>query len=221
MDAWAFERSGEAWINPRNLGPQVNSYAVECPRWISDDGQTLVLVSTRVGGYGGADLWFTEWNGQAWDAVVNMGSVINSATDELGPDFQGNTQAIGGTIYFGSARPGGMGGRDLWMAIESTTSISGAPAIGEPAVRIYPNPRLWATTIAYDLPSRGRVTIDIYDVQGRHIRSLRDQVQDAGAYRLVWDGTTGTGKQVPAGVYPCRIQLGDRAINRRIVSTGN
>jgi hypothetical protein len=221
MDVWAFERSGEAWINPRNLGPQVNSSATDCPRWISDDGQTLALVTTRAGGYGGADLWFTEWNGQVWSAPINMGSVINTATDELGPDFQDNMRAIGGTIYFGSARPGGVGGRDIWMAVESTTSVSGAPAVGEPLVRIYPNPRVSATTIAYDLPSRARVTIDIYDVQGRHIRSLRDLVQDGGAYRLVWDGTTGTGEQVAAGVYPCRIRLGDREIKQKIVTTGN
>jgi hypothetical protein len=219
MDVWEFERSGDAWVNPTNLGPLVNSNATDCPRWIADDGHTLVLAPTRAGGHGGADLWFTEWNGNAWGALVNMGPVINTTTDEWGPDFQDNAGALGGTIYFGSARPGGEGGRDIWMAVESASAVAGAPPIGEATVRLYPNPQVSVTTIAYELPATARVTIDIYDVQGRHLRTLRDAVQDAGAYRTSWDGTTTSGEQVVAGVYPCRIRLGEQEIMRRIVIT--
>jgi hypothetical protein len=60
MDVRAFQRSGGAWGNAVNLGPQVNTPQTDCPRWISDDGSTLLICSTRTGGYGS---WGRERHG--------------------------------------------------------------------------------------------------------------------------------------------------------------
>jgi hypothetical protein len=45
--------------------------------------------------------------------------VLNSGGDEWGASFRCNRGVIGGVIYFGSSRPGGEGGQDLWTAEDS------------------------------------------------------------------------------------------------------
>jgi len=107
------------WQTPVNLGPVVNSSGNELPRWISDDGRTLLFSSDRAGGQGGVDIWYTVYEGDAWQAPVNLGPAVNSAATELGASFKCNGGAMGGFIFFGSGREGGRGGLDLWQAEDS------------------------------------------------------------------------------------------------------
>jgi len=73
----------------------------------------------------------------------------------------------------------------------------------------YPNPFNPSTTIAYDLPSAGFVCLIIYDVLGRHIKTVVNQQQKAGHLQTTWDGTDECGIPVAGGVYFCRMQAVD------------
>jgi hypothetical protein len=65
-----------------------------------------------------------------------------------------------------------------------------------------PNPFNPATTIAYDVPQGGgRVALDIYDLSGRHVRSLVDELQTAGPKAVLWDGKDAGGRAASSGVY--------------------
>jgi len=116
IDIWISDRVGDDWGEPFNAGSAVNTPGSDCPRWISDSDQELVIVSTGPGGYGSADLYTVTASGDTLAGRTNMGPVINSAYMELGPGFLNNGGMVGGTIYFGSARPGGSGGRDIWCS---------------------------------------------------------------------------------------------------------
>jgi len=116
MDVWVAHKVGGVWQEPVNLGSLVNTAATDCPRWISDDGATLVLSSTRWGGFGGADLWSVQWDGTVWSAAVNLGLPINSSGAEWGPGFLDNHGTLSGVIHFGSGRAGGEGGWDIWRS---------------------------------------------------------------------------------------------------------
>ncbi len=116
LDVWVSNKVGGAWQTPVNLGETVNSYGIDSPRWISDDGNTLIIDSTRPGGFGGADLWYIVKSGAEWLAPVSLGSPVNSHAAEWGPGFLGNDGAISGRIFFGSSRPGGYGGLDIWYS---------------------------------------------------------------------------------------------------------
>jgi len=73
-----------------------------------------------------------------------------------------------------------------------------------------PNPFNPVTTIAYDVPaSGGHVTITIYDVSGRRVRTLVDSPQEPGSLAAVWDGTDETGERVGSGIYYCRMRAGE------------
>ncbi len=65
----------------------------------------------------------------------------------------------------------------------------------------YPNPFNPITTIRYDLPKQSHVSITVYDLLGRQVKSLVNQTQDAGSRSVIWDGTNYQGQQVGAGVY--------------------
>jgi flagellar hook assembly protein FlgD len=49
------------------------------------------------------------------------------------------------------------------------------------------------------------VTLRIYDVNGRRIKSLLDRRLDAGEHMIQWDGTDDHGELVASGVYFCRL----------------
>jgi len=119
MDVWVSEKSGGTWGEPYNMGSVINTSQTDCPRWLSDDGNTLVLTTGRAGGYGLTDLWYAVRSGEDWNEPVNLGPEVNSYTYELGPGFYCDHGDMGGVIYFGSGRGGGEGGWDIWMSVDS------------------------------------------------------------------------------------------------------
>ena len=65
----------------------------------------------------------------------------------------------------------------------------------------YPNPFNPTTLINYDIPNAGNVTIAIYDVLGRKVTELVNTFQQAGSYKVSWDGTNQYGNKVTSGAY--------------------
>jgi Tol biopolymer transport system component len=118
MDVWVSEKINNIWSTPVNMGNNFNSNSTDCPRWISETGDTLIVCSTRSGGLGNADLYYTIMEGSEWSPLTNFGAPVNSSAMELGPGFINNEGQLAGTILFGSNRSGGYGGRDIWQCTE-------------------------------------------------------------------------------------------------------
>ena len=70
----------------------------------------------------------------------------------------------------------------------------------------YPNPFNPETAISYGLSSREKVSLTVYNASGRKIRTLLEGVQTAGRHEIVWDSRDDAGRDVPSGLYFCRIQ---------------
>jgi len=103
-----------------------------------------------------------------------------------------------------------------WTEIDSWTSFSAdcatMPVEEEPILvtefklhEPYPNPFNPRTTLKYDLPDDATVTIIIYDLMGRKIKTLVNAEQSAGFKSVVWDATNELGQPVSAGMYLYRI----------------
>jgi flagellar motor protein MotB/tetratricopeptide (TPR) repeat protein len=100
------------WSEPSNLGAPVNTNHWESTPSISADGRTLFFSSSRPGGFGGKDIWFTRLNDKnMWTEPVNLGSTINTDGDEMSPFIHFD----GKTLYFASDGRVGMGGFDLFV----------------------------------------------------------------------------------------------------------
>jgi hypothetical protein len=123
----------DPWDTPVNLGPIVNSSSEEWTPSISADGLTLFFTSNRAGGEGGRDLWATtrETIHDEWRPPVNLGPAVNSPHIEITMSISHD----GLLLFFGSNRPGGSGGHDLWVTRRPTTSGSwGTPVNLGPTV---------------------------------------------------------------------------------------
>ncbi|MHC4702165.1 MAG: TolB family protein, partial [Planctomycetota bacterium] len=103
---------------PINLGPTVNSSAMDFDSSISPDGLSLYFGSDRPGGSGGKDLWVTMRTtvSAPWGQPVNLGPTVNSSAWDSCPSIS----ADGSSLYFESQRPGGSGNDDIWVTSRST-----------------------------------------------------------------------------------------------------
>jgi subtilisin family serine protease len=80
-----------------------------------------------------------------------------------------------------------------------------------------PNPFVGTTMVRFDLPRDVHVTLNIYNVQGRLVKSLIDQGLTAGRYSIGWDGRDTNGERVASGVYYYRINAGQWNDTQRMV----
>jgi hypothetical protein len=91
---------------------------------------------------------------------------------------------------------------DILVYFGSGTGVPvGVPDAAVLAVRCFPNPFNPAATIAYNLPHAGRASLKVYDLRGRLVRVLLDDVRPAGPGQVVWDGRDGDGAAVASGIY--------------------
>ena len=99
------------------------------------------------------------------------------------------------------------------------TSVETMVAAG-PAFRLYqnaPNPFRPATTIRFDLPRPAPVTLRVFDVAGRTVRTLVGETMASGPHAVRWDGRNDRGGRASAGVYFYRLESGDLRESRRMV----
>ena len=82
---------------------------------------------------------------------------------------------------------------------------------------IRPNPFTTQTAIHYTVPTEGAtVTLKLYDIRGRLVRTLVDRTQAGGAYEAAWNGRDSTGRTVASGVYFARMSIGDWGETKKI-----
>ena len=116
-EIWTSARSDAAWAKPQQLkltADTLSSYAHPAP---SPDGRWLYFVSDMPGGYGGYDLWRVPLDGHGVGAVENLGPSINTPGNEMFPTWHAT-----GTLYFSTDGREGMGGLDLYSAVEDTVA---------------------------------------------------------------------------------------------------
>ena len=80
-----------------------------------------------------------------------------------------------------------------------------------------PNPFNPSTTLAYDMAVGGRVTLKIYSIDGRLVRTLVDEQALPGRYSRVWQGRDDAGRTVASGAYVVRMVAPDRTETRRMM----
>lgn len=77
------------------------------------------------------------------------------------------------------------------------------------ATQAFPNPFNPKVTVSYNMPKRGHVTVKIFNIRGELVRTLVDDVMDAGSQSVDWNGTSNSGSSVASGVYFYEARYGD------------
>ena len=110
--------------------------------------------------------------------------------------------------------------REVVFTVGAMASVDGiAPDVPERVLLhpARPNPFVGATRIVYDLAAPGDVTVSVFDVRGRLVRSLASGWLNTGRYTLIWDGRDGRGVPVRPGVYLLRLDSGSSSFTRKAV----
>ncbi len=121
---------GSNWSKPVNLGEPVNSASWESQPSISSDGKTIYFISSRPGGKGGTDIWYTTIEDEGKFSVpMNIGDSINTVGNEMSPFIHPDNN----TLYFSSNGHPGMGDMDIFYSRRKTDGKWGNPInIGYP-----------------------------------------------------------------------------------------
>ena len=80
-----------------------------------------------------------------------------------------------------------------------------------------PNPSNGTVALAFETPGRVPVRLDVYDLRGRHVRTLADGPSESGRVTRTWDGTDSHGVRVPPGLYFVELRAGDKSDRTRLV----
>jgi len=107
------------------------------------------------------------------------------------------------------------------LVIEEPPIASDSGEISGPLVygiRCHPNPFNPMTNIEFSLPKAGPVSLQVYDLTGRLVRTLVAEVSyDVGTHTVPWNGTDLTGRVVASGVYFYRLVAEDQRLSGRMV----
>jgi glucose/arabinose dehydrogenase len=135
------------------------------------------------------------------DTVNWMTGMYSQCDYQIGPD---------GSLYWLRQFDDGFGGA---TGAFGRIRYTGPPNAVEPtprnfALRVTPNPSAGPTEVTFALREPGPARVEIFDTQGRRVRTLADVRFAVGAERLTWDGADERGAHVPAGVYLVRLSAG-------------
>jgi hypothetical protein len=81
---------------------------------------------------------------------------------------------------------------------------------------VQPNPFNPSTELSFSMAREGRVRVTIYDLHGRVVKALVDEIRIGGEHRVRWDGSNTRNETVPSGVYFLRIQTTEDQITRKL-----
>lgn len=103
-----------SWQPPVKFNKNINSRSWETHGVLSKDGKTLYFASDRTGGYGGLDIYKSQYNEERndWDVAINLGPDINTPYNEDMPTLSED----GNTLWFTSQGHYNMGGFDIFYS---------------------------------------------------------------------------------------------------------
>jgi hypothetical protein len=192
----------------RTYGGSSNDEALSMQ--ITDDGGYILAGHTRSYGAGSYDVYVIKTNA--------LGDTEWTATYG-GPGSEG-AYSVQQTSDGGYIIAGGCGdGDDLYLVRLAPEATSVPPENSNEMVPMsfslsapYPNPFNPATVISYEVPVRGRVKVNIYNILGQEVATIAEGVVSPGSYSVVWEAG-----ELPSGIYFVQMQAGEFVQTRKVV----
>jgi len=117
------------WKNVKAFTYNGSNFSTGFP-CLSPDGNKLIFASTQPGGFGGWDIYVSNWTSNGWSEPRNLGTPLNSPGNEVTPFFDGED------LYFSSDWHNGFGGLDVFRASlgreEITEVFNIGPGVNSP-----------------------------------------------------------------------------------------
>jgi hypothetical protein len=148
-----------------------------------------------------------RWDGSSWSAVGGSG-IIGSFVYEMLPlnddlFFAGAFNVAGGHPSFNIARYN----ENLTSAEEDITQPAGYSLFQN-----YPNPFNPVTSINYQIPEEGMVSLKVYDMLGREITTLVNEYKSSGKYNVEFNGSG-----LSSGVYIYKLYVNNKVFTKKLL----
>ena len=111
LEIYRSVKIGDLWTTPKALEFNSSEYDEAHPS-ISYNGDRLYFSSNREGGFGGMDLYYSDFVNGKWTEPVNLGEKINTPGNDVFPNIHKD-----GTLYFASNGRLGFGGLDMYQVL--------------------------------------------------------------------------------------------------------
>lgn len=167
----------------------------------------LSLATGLAGAQGGGDYqvrWSTLESGGA--TSLSAGDYLLGGTagqPEVGLCAAGDYALIGGFWFIPVPSVVGVGDPGLPVAFRVQP--------------VAPNPFAATTRLGFDLPREARVSVEVFDLMGKRVRSLLEARLPAGRHRVEWGGADASGRAVADGIYFVRVQAGRDVATTKVV----
>jgi hypothetical protein len=180
------------------------------------DTSDVNKVTVVLGGTALADtIWLTDdpsvttYLGEVWDD--NFGQSLAAL------DWDNDTVA---DLVVGAARADPLGRQsagEVRFLSDVQTGVRNVGSLPFELGATYPNPFNPTTTISFTLKTASRVDLSVYDVQGRHVRTLMRGFTDPRTYHLTWNADDDDGQPAASGVYFLRLSAGGLHATRKML----
>jgi hypothetical protein len=172
----------------------------------------------RVMPLAGADSLFTAKTIGGCGVVICSTAVYKTVYSSLPLEAVAKTTAgrLSRTVFIGRVLN--------WFGIQTFYKVAGE-AVSETGlnsneVLLYPacpNPFGGNTVIGYNLPTAGRVSLKVYNVQGQLVRTVCDGQRPAGISKVTWNGDDDSGNKVSKGIYLYRLVTKDQSQTKKVI----
>lgn len=148
----------------------------------------------------------------------NTGELLNGETDIVTVYFTTYNVSLGGHVC-------NLLVRDLYNNITVIPAhlhinwpVGAQPGMGsQGSLSCFPNPFTQGTTIRYFLEHASPVQLDIFDLQGIHIRTLIQMQQSGGDHQIAWDGCNQEGSHLNPGIYSLRMTTPEKRETLKLI----
>ncbi len=196
------EESGYVNIGMLPSDPVNGSYGSA----VADNGSVVGTNSNPFWGYPTAFIWTPE------DGLMDFGDFLdmNDVAYPEGTHFYGATDisADGNTIVGGSVAPDAFFIDAFIVVLGDIVSIEGGdeiaadlPTFETRLAGAHPNPFNPMTTVYFSLASEQQVKLSIFDLAGKRVAELANDVFAAGEHPVIWNGKDVSGRDVSSGTY--------------------
>ena len=214
-DLWALDLATQRWsefMPPERPGGRFYTSNVY------DPGNDRVLI---FGGNLGApglsnELWGFDLEAESWRLLEPLGDppAPREGAAAIFLQERGRMVVFGGTTDTHT--------NQLWVldGLAPTTAVSAAATGARPRQSVlhqnYPNPFNAGTTIAFELPEQSHVSLTVYDLLGRKVRTLVTGIRKPGWQQVRWDGTDDAGRWVGSGTYVYELKA-TQSVRRKLL----
>jgi hypothetical protein len=98
-------------------------------------------------------------------------------------------------------------------ADDTMPELNEVPELGQN----FPNPFNPTTTIKYSIPADGMVSLTIYDIRGRQVRTLINEYQKSGSNEIQWDGRDNKGASIASGTYFYQLSIDGKSQSKKML----